>query len=296
MLAFEAIVVTKLKQDNRVNDFEKPVHTGVQSPHLHKKSNMSQIKNKTGKIIADSDVSLIELIKQNKSRLEEADLRNIDLSGEQLQYIVLRKADIRNAKFKDADISESSLDGIDAQEANFENANMKGAFVQKGNLEKAILRRTTLTQVDFENAILKKADLTESRAEINVNFENANLENAHLNNVDLSTFDGENANLKNAELKNARISILELGNANLNNADMTGLETQFEHLSLQGADLTKAKMQTFAQHSPLFCATANTATNYYQIKREYPGVRWDEPPLLSDCGACEHCISEKIAA
>lgn len=315
MLAFEAIVVTKLKQDNRVNDFEKPVHTGVQSPHLHKKSNMSQIKNIEGEIKIEGEMPLVELIKQNLSKLEEADLQSlrnerdqhIDLSDQMLRYIVLRKADIRGVDFRNSDISEASLDGINAQGVNFEGANMENAFVQGGNLEKAILRRTKIGGADFsknnrikdvDSNTLDEADFSRSQADNSVIFENASLKKAKFNNVDLGTFEAGGANLIDAEFNNARISILKLNDAKLNNADMTGLTTKFEHLSLQGADLTGAKMQTFAQHSPLFCKKANTATHYEQIKKEYPGVRWDEPPLLSDCDACEHCCSEseKIAA
>jgi hypothetical protein len=130
-----------------------------------------------------------------------ADLRNADLSGD----------DLRNANLSGADLS-----GADLRNANLSGADLSGADLRNANLSGAYLRNANLRNANLSGAYLRNADLS-----------GAYLRNANLRNADLSGADLRNANLRNANLSGANLRNANLRNADLSGADLSPIKADF---------------------------------------------------------------------
>ncbi|MGB7439705.1 MAG: pentapeptide repeat-containing protein [Coleofasciculaceae cyanobacterium] len=138
------------------------------------------------------------------------DLRNVDLSGENL-----------SGKYRIPASSSPLSIGPDnlrkAAPVNLTEADLSGANLSSTNLTAVILNHASLRDANLTEANLKEAQL-----------EKANLTGASLKNADL-----QEANLKGANLKGA-----DLSNANLSGADLTGA-TVDNSTRWKGTDLSE---------------------------------------------------------
>ncbi|WP_204103498.1 MULTISPECIES: pentapeptide repeat-containing protein [Spirulina sp. CCY15215] len=152
--------------------------------------------------------------------LNEANLRNINLSG----------ADLRGAKLNVVNLSGANLSG-----ANLSGAKLNVARLSGANLSKAILNHTHFNVANLIRADLREAEFIEAliiRAElIRADLSGANLSGSNL----------EGTDLREANLREATLSYCNLSEANLRGAFLT--ESVLEQATLSGADLRRADLQ-----------------------------------------------------
>ncbi len=148
---------------------------------------------------------------------------SLKLRGRDLRYARLDRSDLHQTDFTGADLSYATLTGAD----------LRNAFLHCASLDDLILteNRFQAKCVTARGANLKRARLTR----------------ASMTGIDLRDANLEEANLEAAELPYALLSGANFASAHLEKADMTGgiqaQATNFLVASLQGADLTGAKLQ-----------------------------------------------------
>jgi len=118
--------------------------------------------------------------KQENPRMKRLNLRGADLSGQNLYYENLAKADLSgancsNAIFRAVDLQGATLAGAHLSEANFRRADLRGANLQStecwnvdfqgANLENVVFMDANLREAKFFDANLKNIELT--RAKVN---------------------------------------------------------------------------------------------------------------------------------
>eukprot|EP00271_Cylindrocystis_brebissonii_P007228 TRINITY_DN20520_c2_g1_i1.p1 TRINITY_DN20520_c2_g1~~TRINITY_DN20520_c2_g1_i1.p1 ORF type:complete len:310 (+),score=64.54 TRINITY_DN20520_c2_g1_i1:348-1277(+) len=167
----------------------------------------------------------------------KAQFRGVNLSGEDLSFLDLTKADFSHARVVGTSFSRAELQGAvfkeaQADHANFHNANLKECHFGKANLQEAILTKANLESATFQDASLVGASLDE-----------AVLISAHLQNADLTNASLEGANLEGANLKTAKLAGTNLRNANLQRAYLRDVDlrgTILEGAKMHGANTTGA--------------------------------------------------------
>ncbi|NEO58270.1 MAG: protein kinase [Okeania sp. SIO3B5] len=141
---------------------------------------------------------------------------------------------IEDAYLREADLSNANLRGIELREARLQNANLKGAQLQGANLMKAKLQQANLSRAHLEGANLRSSNL-----------ENAKLEGAFLSGATLKAAVLENANLRKASLSGANLTSSNLPGANLQMANLKDAQlngAKFQGANLRGANLGGAIM------------------------------------------------------
>ena len=116
-----------------------------------------------------------EVLEQHKIWLDshgkegkKAILKNMPMSGLNLKYADLRKADLSGSDLKNADLSYAYLRGANLNDTDLTGANLKfatliRASLRGANLSDADLRNTDLTGADLINASLYRADLRDTK-------------------------------------------------------------------------------------------------------------------------------------
>jgi len=192
----------------------------------------------------------------SETDMTAANLRGADLP-QNLQGIVLRKANLQHTILIYADLADSDL-----QETNLQGSNLHGAYLQNANLHKANLKGVDLSFTNLKGADLSEANIEGanlSYANIDsVNFRGAKgltllLPNNHhdrLQQKNLSGLNLEMAELRGADLRGANLQGTNLKKANLSRADLRGADLRgadmrqvnLEYTKLQGADLRNSKL------------------------------------------------------
>ena len=135
--------------------------------------------------------------KGERANLKGADLRDIDLTGVNLECAV--------------------LEGVNLEGATIENVNLERAVLEDANLKGAKLRGERLIGAYLIGADLKGADLVGANL-IYAHLQNANLVGANLEGTNLRCANLEGANLVGANLSNASLRCADLSGANVENA------------------------------------------------------------------------------
>ena len=126
----------------------------------------------------------------------------------------LQAYNLRNAKFKNADLKQFDFHGADLGNAEFYNTDLSGTNLQKVNLKGVII-----SNVNFQGTKLKGADL----------------ENAHLRKVNFTSIDLRNVNFKGANFKGSKIIESHLEGANFENTHWdNGLGVSYIKTDLRG--------------------------------------------------------------
>ncbi len=133
----------------------------------------------------------------NKANLEGIDLQGLYLHGVHLQNANLQKSNLGKARLGSSNLSGAKLIGV----------NLNGA-----NLMSSILKGASLVSAKLQSAYLYEADLQEAFC-FETDFHNANLTKANLEGVDLEDANLEGANLEGANLKDAQITPKQLTQA-----------------------------------------------------------------------------------
>ena len=154
-----------------------------------------QIKNKkTGKVIYEhkspSMKETVETAVRDHWPLSEADLFGIDLFRAHLHEAVLDNADLRNVELSGSDLIETDLSGADLRGARINNADLSSADLRNCNLSGTQIKFTYLYGVNLRGANLSGADLSGSDFSdakmANTDLSGANLQNTRLTGADLS--------------------------------------------------------------------------------------------------------------
>lgn len=190
-----------------------------------------------------------------RANLENADLDGADLRQADLSKAILRNANLSSAKldgatFNEADLEKANLEhvsliGASLKKANLKGSNIKNADLQKVNLSKADVSGCNLSKSNISRAMLRKTNM----ANVNLNqaiLENTNLESAILNEAQLFFANLRNANLIGATLCKADMRQADLTNTNLSMADLTGAKLNQANLyksCLDAASLQEANLQ-----------------------------------------------------
>jgi uncharacterized protein YjbI with pentapeptide repeats len=202
----------------------------------------------------------------NKWRKEYSEiypvLRELDLSGMQLEEVDLSRADLRKTNLTGANLNGANLD-----EANLENAILIRARVKEANLRKANLRGALLTEANFKNVNLIGADLTEAKL-FSTKLSEAKLSNAILRKANLMGANLMNANLTEANLQGACLSRTLLKQAlfvfaQLQDADLT--EADLSKADFRNTDLSRAKLTSAVLNQTNFEKAILKNCNIYRV-------------------------------
>ncbi len=156
--------------------------------------------------------------------LRDADLSEVNLSGQHLANVKLQgthldKAVLAHANLSKADLSNSTIC----------NADLSDADLFATQMEYALLEGSDLFGAKLNAALLSRAILTQA----NLNF--AKLEKAKIFRTDLS-----GAKLRRTRLIDAELNGSQLTKADLSSADLTGAD--LTDVNLEGANLTGATL------------------------------------------------------
>ncbi len=161
----------------------------------------------------------------SRAKFEEG----VDLSGLDLQLIILKETVLVDANLKGAELQYANLEETVLQYANLEGANLLGANLEGANLFEANLEGAVLAFANLEGAVLVKANL--KRANLRgAHLEEANLGDAHLEEANLRDAHLERGTLLGAQLEGADLRDVHLEEANLGGAHLEGANlggTQF---------------------------------------------------------------------
>ena len=145
-----------------------------------------------------------------------------DLSGMELSDVRFPGADLRGARFADANLFRADFAGADLSGADFTGANLNRADLAGSTLQGAVLDKTDLSDAALGDARMEHASLVEA------SLQRAWLGRAHL----------EHATLRRADLHGAWVGRASLEHANLEGAMLVGAE--FPGTSFRGATLRSA--------------------------------------------------------
>ena len=186
----------------------------------------------------------VALLKQgvdvwNQWRKENRGVK-IDLSGADLEEVVLEGARLEEAKLENANLQGSNLAAAFLRESRLSHANLGEANLRRAKLNRTHLQKAQLDGADLVLAYLKRAILTQaSLKEVKLN--GANLYRANLQEADLYRADLLVANLQETELQGANLEGANLYRANLRGANLEG--ANLYRANLRGVNLTRANLR-----------------------------------------------------
>jgi hypothetical protein len=140
-----------------------------------------------------------------------------DLSGANLNRVMLRSANLVSAKLSRAELISADLSGADLS-----GANLLSAYLISANLTGAALTGATLLYADLRKANLSGAKLCRTKLSA-ANLSDANLSHANLSHADLIQADLTRADLTRADLSDA--SFFETVFTNVDLSNVIGLDT-----------------------------------------------------------------------
>ncbi|WP_276299372.1 pentapeptide repeat-containing protein [Halorussus lipolyticus] len=255
---------------------------------------------------------ITELRKACSDQIEQLDgaiLRSIEAEGfDWLSGCRLIRADLTEAHFPDADLSNADLFGADFTEADLSGANLANAYLPEADFTKASLRKTKLIDASLDDAILTDADLYRANLADAIlpkaDFTNARLQEANLIGAVPREADFTNASLPGAYFTNADLSQANLINtylhranlisANLDGADLTGAdlrEANLRHTTLAEARLTETKITNADAKYAEFERATLTRTDFFDanlIGARFYGATFDDTKINRGTEFGEH--------
>ncbi|KAI3894262.1 hypothetical protein MKW92_041934 [Papaver armeniacum] len=151
--------------------------------------------------------------------LSKLDLSYVDFSYACLKNVFFSRANLQCAKFRDVDAGGSIFHNANLRECEFTGANLQGALLAGANLQSANLQDACLIEcsfcgADLRTAHLQTADLTNANLE-GANLEGANLKGAVLSGANLQGANLQRAYLRHVDLRDTQLVGAKLDGANL---------------------------------------------------------------------------------
>ncbi|MHB8111211.1 MAG: pentapeptide repeat-containing protein [Syntrophorhabdaceae bacterium] len=157
--------------------------------------------------------------------------------------------------FRDADLREKDLTGINLRHASLEGADLSRAILDSANLSFSHLKGANLSHAHMNSTDLSHGDLRMCRLAL-AHLENAVFFFANLRGADLRGADLKCASMEDADLTNANLTHANLVRACLVNASLQ--EARLSDANLEGIDLSAANLEgvnvssiTYDQKRPL---------------------------------------------
>lgn len=177
--------------------------------------------------------------------LSDLDLQGANFTNASVNFTLLRRANLADARFVDAQGEGVEFEGADARRADFTRASFPTALVGFADFTDAVFTDASLAfafgwyvdaaGADFTGTILDQSFLRYS------DFTGADFDDASLFAVSFLDSNLTGASLKGAFLQSARLDRADLTGADLTGADL--LFAQLEEADLTGADLTGADLR-----------------------------------------------------
>jgi len=170
---------------------------------------------------------------------EKSDLRNMNLSGLELENINLYQADLSGAN-----LNKTRMSGAVLMNANLRSADLTAADLADAKMTRICLRAADLSGANLSDARLREADLSEAKCN-GANLRGADLRGAKLNKARLAWADLRGADLSDADLSGAILTDADLSGSDLSRAILSEADLSVANLSrciLAGADLTAARV------------------------------------------------------
>ncbi|TVU48328.1 hypothetical protein EJB05_07961 [Eragrostis curvula] len=116
----------------------------------------------------DQHKKQLVLVEASSSSFRNANLRECEFIGANLQEAILDGANLRSANLQDAcltqcSVVETDLHSAHLQTANLAGANLKGANLEAANLKGAKLSGTNLQDANLQRAYLREVDLRDTQ-------------------------------------------------------------------------------------------------------------------------------------
>ncbi|NEO87786.1 MAG: pentapeptide repeat-containing protein [Spirulina sp. SIO3F2] len=180
----------------------------------------------------------------NVANLSGANLSEVQLNGAKLNVARLSAANLYRASINQAKLNVANLIRADLREAEIIESIVLHSELVRADLSGANLSGSNFSGTDFREASLRQANLSYCNlSESNLRdvlFEDSTLEQANLNGADLTR-----ANLRAVNLRDADLNQACLTRANLSGADLRGANLRWADLSganLRWADLSNARL------------------------------------------------------
>jgi uncharacterized protein YjbI with pentapeptide repeats len=146
----------------------------------------------------------------------------------------------KRASFRDVDMRDVSMRGVDMSYASFRGANMQGVDLSYSILQEADLTDVKMNGANASGCNFFRANLTGAKAQ-SANFSEAYMASAQCMNADFSEADFSKATLRDAVLRSADFSAANLTHADMGLAVCRG--TVFNYAIFDGASMQQADMR-----------------------------------------------------
>ena len=216
---------------------------------------------------------------RNGARLDEANLRKIQIEDGRLRRIGLKSADLTDARIFSsrmygAFLEQTNLTGayfclvrlnnarmndVVAAEAMFELCSMENASLQNGDCSSAIFRKCKLSETQLVGADLNNAEFFATE------MEHANLTNARLGGASLTSARLVRADLSRAKMRGCDLSGARLDQADLSRCDLRGaslLDASLHGANLTGADVVDTKVNENSSFEAAKTVEVDFGTNW----------------------------------
>lgn len=195
-------------------------------------------------------------------------LRDVDLSGADIEYTDLSGADLSYSDLSEADLDFADLSGAALYKTDLSGADLRGtADLSGADLESADLSDASLNYADLSGATLYRADLSGAdlspaeRVGYHSGFEAADADSTDLRAADLREATLRGADVENAELDNADLTEAVLAGADCE--DATFINANLNRATLEAADLSGADLsQAYLYQTRLDGAQINDSTQF----------------------------------
>jgi uncharacterized protein YjbI with pentapeptide repeats len=225
-----------------VDEQLKLLESGVEAWNAWRKKHPKVEVQLASAKLQNRDLKGIDLSHANleSANLAESDLRNADFTGAHARSAVFAKATLRGANFSGCDLRKASFFEAAAGGAHFDNAVLTNAVLEKFLAHAAMFRKANLSEVRGVEANLVDCDFT-GAVVTDADFTGALFGGAILSGLEFRGTKLTGAWLAGADLRSVVIKNVFAYGANLQGADLTGATITDSDLSL--VTLVNAKLE-----------------------------------------------------
>ena len=158
-----------------------------------------------------------------------------DLSGSNMQKIVLEKAYLQGANMAGAQMQGANMEDTRMQGANMRGAQMQGANMKDTRMQGANMRWAQMQGASMRGAQMQDADMQDAQ------MQGADMKDAQMQGADMLWAQMQGADMRGAQMQDADMRWAQMQDANMWKAQMQGADIRWAQM--QGADMEDARMQ-----------------------------------------------------
>ena len=167
--------------------------------------------------------------------LEKAYLQGTNMAGAQMQGARMRGAQMQGADMQQAQMQGADMRGAQMQDANMQSAQMQGADMQQAQMQGADMWSAQMQGADMWSAQMQGADMRSAQ------MQGADMTDAQMQGANMTEAQMQGANMQRAQMQGANMRRAQMQGANMRSAQMQG--ANMRRAQMQGADMTDAQMQ-----------------------------------------------------